>query len=408
MHIALASGFEGTAEGIEAREILGKCVHCGFCTATCPTYQILGDELDGPRGRIYLIKQALESGRCTHITRQHLDRCLTCRSCETTCPSGVAYGRLLEIARTTVEELAPRPIGQRLVRWLLRRMLQGPWFGPMLGLGRTVRWALPQILARHVPPRRPAGRAAAQAGATRSVLMLEGCVQPAMAPVINAAAGRVLAKLGFRIVPVTGAGCCGALDLHLGANDPALAAMRRNIDAWWPHVQTGIEAIVMTASGCGVTVREYGELLKNDAAYADKARRISELTLDLCEVVSPLEVGEMASLKERRVAFQSPCTLQHGQGITGKVEGILKRAGATLVPVADGHLCCGASGTYSLLQPGLSHRLLANKLGNLAQGRPDVIVTANIGCLSHLEAKATSPVRHWIELLDPNPPAPLF
>ena len=404
MYASLSSIFQGTPEGLEAGAILGKCVHCGFCTATCPTYQLLGDELDGPRGRIYLIKQALESGTCTDITRGHLDRCLTCRSCETTCPSGVAYGRLLEIARPVVERLAPRPLTQRLQRWLLRRILLGPWFAPLLALARAVRWALPESLARHVPRQRPVGQRAVQTG-LRAVLMLEGCVQPAMAPVINAAAGRVLARFGFMVVPVSGAGCCGALDLHLGASGAALEAMRRNIDAWWPHVEAGIEAIVMTASGCGVTVREYGKLLENDLLYAAKAKRVSGLTQDISQLIEPLEVEELAREVGLKVAFQSPCTLQHGQKITGIIENILRRAGLTVVPARDGHLCCGAAGTYSLLEPVLSRQLLSNKLENLERGQPDVIATANIGCLAHLESAAGSAVCHWIELLDPDPPS---
>ena len=403
MYASLSSSFQGTPEGLEAGAIIGKCVHCGFCTATCPTYQLLGDELDGPRGRIYLIKQAMESETCTDITRGHLDRCLTCRSCETTCPSGVAYGRLLEIARPVVEHLAPRPLAQRLQRWLLRRILLGLWFAPLLALGRAVRWALPESLARQVPRKRPAGKPAVQTG-PRAVLMLEGCVQPAIAPVINAAAGRVLARLGFRVVPVSGAGCCGALDLHLGASGAALAAMRRNIDAWWPHVEAGIEAIVMTASGCGVTVREYGKLLENDPLYAAKAKRVSGLTQDISQLIEPLAVEGLGREVGLKVAFQSPCTLQHGQKITGIIENILKRAGLTLVPTRDGHLCCGAAGTYSFLEPVLSHQLLANKLENLERDQPDVIATANIGCLAHLESAAGSAVCHWIELLDPDPP----
>ena len=403
MYATLASIFQGTPEGLEAGAILGKCVHCGFCTATCPTYQLLGDELDGPRGRIYLVKQTLESGTCTDITRGHLDRCLTCRSCETTCPSGVAYGRLLEIARPVVERLAPRPLGQRLQRWLLRRILLGPWFARLLALGRVVRWALPQSLARHIPLHRPAGQRAVQTG-PRAVLMLEGCVQPAMAPVINAAAGRVLARFGFMVVPVSGAGCCGALDLHLGASGSALQAVRRNIDAWWPHVEAGVEAIVMTASGCGVTVREYGKLLENDPVYAAKAKRISGLTRDISELLEPLAIEELGRGVELKVAFQSPCTLQHGQQITGIVENILRRAGLTVVQIRDGHLCCGAAGTYSLLQPVLSRQLLKNKLENLERHSPDVIATANIGCLAHLESASDSAVCHWIELLDPDPP----
>ena len=400
MHTVLADFIRETPAGQEAREIIGKCVHCGFCTATCPTYQLLGDELDSPRGRIYLIKHALESGECAAPTRTHLDRCLTCRSCETTCPSGVRYGRLLEIGREVVEEKAPRHLLERAVRWLLRRMMLGPLFAPMLGAARTVRAVLPHILARQVPPRRPTGDRPAPRH-PRQVLMLEGCVQPAMDPAINAAACRVLDRIGLSVKNVPGTGCCGALSLHLGASEEARQAMRRNIDAWWPHVEAGIEAIVMTASGCGVTVREYAELLAEDDNYAEKARQISELTRDIAEVIHDGEHSSLQAPPGIRVAFHSPCSLQHGQAIRGKVEAILAAAGAELVPVVDSHLCCGSAGTYSLLQPALSGQLLDNKLGHLQQHEPQVIASANIGCLVHLAGEASVPVRHWVELLDP-------
>ena len=403
MHVQLASAFEGTSFGKEASDILGKCVHCGFCTATCPTYQLLGDELDGPRGRIYLVKQLLETKEASKITRVHLDRCLTCRSCETTCPSDVHYGRLVELARPVVDELCPRPVLERLGRWSLVHLMLGPWFGLLLRIGQTLRGLLPESVARHIPKRYHAGIVPRSQG-NRRVLMLDGCVQPAMAPQINAAARRVLAKLDVDVRSAKQAGCCGALQLHLGDTDPALDAMRRNIDAWWPEIENGVEAIVMTASGCGVTVREYGQLLKNDPVYFEKAERVSELTVDLSEFISPEDVASLGAMSPRRVAFHSPCTLQHGQGIRGKVERILKTAGADLVSTHNSHLCCGAAGTYSVLQSELSIRLLDQKISDLNQDAPELIVTANLGCLAQLASSSPVPVRHWIELIDPSSP----
>lgn len=401
MHVQLAAVFQETVFGNEAKEILGKCVHCGFCTATCPTYQLLGDELDGPRGRIYLIKEFLESGQCGEATQVHLDRCLTCRSCETTCPSGVSYGRLLEISRPKVSEACPRALPDRVARWMLRHLMLGPWFKPLFKLGRTFRYVMPRALARHIPTVRPTGRRPKNTSG-RKVLMLEGCVQPAMAPQINAAASRALETLGVQVVPDEKAGCCGAIDLHLGAEQKALQSIRRNIDAWWPQIDNGAEAIVMTASGCGVTVKDYGKLLKKDPRYAEKARRVSELTLDLCEFIRPEEIKKSRALDGLRVAFHSPCTLQHGQKISGKVESILEACGATLVATQAKHLCCGAAGTYSVLQPELSSALLKRKVGALTGERPDIIATANIGCLAHIGSESKTPVHHWIELLDPD------
>ena len=403
MYVELAEDFKGTSFGDEASEILGKCVHCGFCTATCPTYQLLGDELDGPRGRIYLVKQLLESAEASETTRLHLDRCLTCRSCETTCPSGVNYGRLIELARPKVEALFQRPRFERLQRWLLVRFLLSAWFGVLFRFGQIIRPALPQSLARHVLEKRPVGLRSESQG-DRSVLMLEGCVQPSMAPQINAAAQRVLAKLDVNVITANKAGCCGALPLHLADSHRALNSMRQNIDAWWPQIEKGVDAIVMTASGCGVTVREYGQLLTDDPAYAEKAARVSGMTVDLCEYISPEDARGLGSCSGRRVAFHSPCTLQHGQGIRGRIESILESAGAILTPVQNTHLCCGAAGTYSVLQPELSSKLLDNKLSDLGQGDPEFLATANIGCLAHLASRSDPPVRHWIELIDPASP----
>jgi glycolate oxidase iron-sulfur subunit len=399
MQTELADFIRDTPEGREAEAILRKCVHCGFCTATCPTYQILGDDLDGPRGRIYLIKRALEGAPVTGSTRLHLDRCLTCRACETTCPSGVQYGRLADIGRAVVEARTERPFLDRLRRRALAFALPNrPLFGALLGLGRAFRAFLPQKLKAKVLPKRPEGAWPAPRHARR-MLVLQGCVQPELAPSINAAAARVLDRLGISLVEAPGAECCGAVRFHLNYQDDGRDDMRRLIDAWWPAVERGdVEAIVVTASGCGATVKDYGHLLGEDPAYKEKAARISALAKDLAEVIpaDALPAGKGRGA----VAFQSPCTLQHGMRIRGSVEAALAKAGYTLAPVADAHLCCGSAGTYSILQPELSTELRTRKLASLQADMPKAIATANIGCLAHLQGGTTTPVRHWIELLD--------
>ncbi len=389
-----------TPQGQEAEAILRACVHCGFCNATCPTYQILGDELDGPRGRIYLMKEMLEGQPVTAETRLHLDRCLTCRNCETTCPSGVQYGRLVDIGRHIAEARAPRPLSEQVLRKTLRTGLTSPiLFEPVLKVGQALRAFLPGPLRDHVP-------AASQAKAwpnkdhARVMLVLEGCVQPGLAPETNAAAARVLDRLGIRLIAAAGAGCCGAIDQHLSAPDAAQNAMRRNIDAWWPYIQKGAEAIVLTASGCGSLVKEYGHHLRHDPAYRDKAAKVSALAMDLSEVLAKEDLKAMRIAQSRRVAFHPPCSLQHGQQVRGVVEDILVRAGFELVPFAESHLCCGSAGTYSLLQPELSRTLRDRKLGHIQSVQPEVIATANIGCQTHLAAGAQVPVVHWITLLD--------
>lgn len=400
MQTSLADFIKHSPEGHEADGILRSCVHCGFCTATCPTYQLLGDERDGPRGRIYLIKQVLEGQPVSATTQQHLDRCLTCRACETTCPSGVRYGRLVEIGRNVVETQVPRPLGDRLIRRALRWLIPHPQrFGLLLRIGQTVRPLLPPSLRRKVPSPRAAGpRPGRHHG--RKMLVLEGCAQASTAPNTNAATARVLDKLGITLIQAASAGCCGAVSLHLSAHEEALNFMRRNIDAWWPAIDDGAEAIVMTASGCGVVVKDYGLQLRHDPKYAHKAARVSELTKDLSEVITPDDVKLLDIRETQRVAFHSPCTLQHGQQITGRVEKLLQAAGYHLTVVPDSHLCCGSAGTYSILQPALSLRLRDNKLAALDSGTPDVIATANIGCQLHLESGAQKPIKHWIELLE--------
>ena len=401
MQTRLADFIRDTPDGRTADAILRKCVHCGFCTATCPTYQLLGDELDGPRGRIYLVKQLLEGAPVTARTQIHLDRCLTCRACETTCPSGVRYGRLADIGRRLVDERVPRPFTERARRKALLAIIPHRGrFAPLLGLGRLARPLLPGALARKVPPREPAGLWP-EPRHTRRVLALGGCVQGAIAPGIDAAAARVLDRLGISYIPTPASGCCGAASHHLNARDPALAMMRQNIDAWWPEIEAGAEAIAITASACAAEVKEYAEILEHDPTYAKKAEHVASLARDLSEIVAAEDSSGLApDQSPRRIAFHSPCTLQHGQKIRGVVEGILERAGFELTPVSDAHLCCGSAGTYSILQPELSRELLTRKLDNLAAHCPEVIATANIGCLAHLATAASVPVRHWIQLLD--------
>jgi glycolate oxidase iron-sulfur subunit len=403
MQTNLADFIKNTREGQEAEQILRKCVHCGFCTATCPTYQLLGDELDGPRGRIYLIKQMLEGKEVTAKTQLHLDRCLTCRNCESTCPSGVQYGRLVDIGRKLVEQQVSRPLSQRLLRTALREVLPRKWiFTPAMKAGQLLRPLLPAALQNKVPKKQDAGSWPGTQHA-RKMLLLDGCVQPAMSPNTNAATARVFDALGVQLIVAPQAGCCGAIRYHLNDQDGGLDDMRRNVDAWWPYLEAGAEAIVMTASGCGATVKEYGHLLVHDPAYAQKAARISALTRDLSEILPDFEAELRTKLDgkiKQRVAFHPPCTLQHGQQIRGKVEGVLRAVGVDVHLCADSHLCCGSAGTYSVLQPELSTQLRDNKLANLHATKPDLIVSANIGCQTHLQSGTEIPVLHWVELID--------
>ena len=414
MQTQLAPEYRARADGQQAEAILRKCVHCGFCTATCPTYQLLGDELDGPRGRIYLIKQVLEGAQPTRKTQMHLDRCLTCRNCETTCPSGVQYGHLVDIGRKIVDEKVPRPLGEKALRWALKEGLPSPLFAPAMKAGQMVRGLLPEALKAKVPAPQDAGAWPTREHA-RKVLMLAGCVQPAMMPNINTATARVLDAVGIQTVIAPKAGCCGAVKFHLNDQAGGMAEMRANIDAWWPLVNPngtgGVEAIVMNASGCGVTVKEYGHILKDDAQYAAKAERISALTRDLSELL-PALLPELAAKLQGRVnqpdtlyAYHPPCTLQHGQKLRGGVETHLNQLGFKLRTARnDAHLCCGSAGTYSVLNPDLSYQLRDRKLGVLGEAfgnqPPDMILSANIGCITHLQSGTGTPVRHWVEVLD--------
>ena len=410
MQTKLSPEFQNSPDGLEAEAILRKCVHCGFCTATCPTYQLLGDELDGPRGRIYLIKQVLEGEVPTRKTQLHLDRCLTCRNCETTCPSGVQYGHLIDIGRKLVDERVPRPAADKAVRWALKEGLPSPLFGPAMAIGQAVRGLLPESLKNKVPARQSAGARPTQQHARR-VLMLEGCVQPAMMPNINAATARVLDAANIQVISAPKAGCCGAVKFHLNDQDGGKREMRHNIDAWWPYVEAAdgpsVEAIVMNASGCGVTVKEYGHILRDDPVYAAKAARISALTRDLSELLPDLvdtlrsKLSIDAVAKAGQIAFHPPCTLQHGQQLRGGVEKHLGALGFQIkVASCEANLCCGSAGTYSVLQPKIAYQLRDRKLGNLSEMKPAAIASANIGCITHLQSGTATPVRHWVEVLD--------
>jgi glycolate oxidase iron-sulfur subunit len=400
MQTQLHPSFRNRVDGPEAEAILRSCVHCGFCNATCPTYRLLGDERDGPRGRIYLMKSLLETGDATARTRTHLDRCLTCRACETTCPSGVRYGRLADFARGVLEERVPRPITDRLQRWAVRSIFsRRRLFAPVWFLARWLRPVLPKSLRAKIVRTGEAGVWPLPRH-RRGMLVLEGCVQPVLAPAIDAATARVFDRIGISLFRVPGGGCCGALSYHLGAREEGLACMRRNIDAWYPWIERGAEAVIVTASGCGLMVREYGQALRHDPRYAARAAAIAERVRDPGEILADEDLSMLSIDSRGPVAFHAPCTLQHGVNLHGVVEDVLRRVGVELVPVADAQQCCGSAGSYSLLQPELAGRLRTLKLAALQRDRPGAIVTANIGCLMHLAAGAKVPVRHWIELLD--------
>jgi len=410
MDTQLADWIKDTPDGKAADAILRKCVHCGFCTATCPTYQILGDELDSPRGRIYLIKQVLEGKQVTRKTQQHLDRCLTCRNCETTCPSGVKYGQLIDIGRKIVDERVERPMAEKLTRESLKMLMTNrPMFTAGMAVGKAVRGILPESIKKKVPAKRTTLPFASTAH-TRKVILLKGCVQPAMMPSIDSATSVILDALGIQSMVVQESGCCGAVKFHLNDHEGGLTQMKTNIDAWYSLLQSGeAEALVMNASGCGVTVREYAQHFESDPEYATKAKVVSEKTLDIGEFITQQNADALARLgtkvtaaiEQQRIpgsiAFHPPCTLQHGQQIKGVIENVLTTLGFKLTPVADSHLCCGSAGTYSVLQPELSKELKKRKLANLMAGKPQAIASANIGCLGHLESDATVDVRHWVE-----------
>jgi glycolate oxidase iron-sulfur subunit len=402
MQTNLADFIKDTPQGKEADAILRACVHCGFCTATCPTYQILGDELDGPRGRIYMIKQVLEGVEPTKKTQQHLDRCLTCRNCESTCPSGVQYGRLVDIGRSVVEEKVGRTFAERVTRGVLRKgLLSKNLFAAGMAVGRAVKPVLPKALKSKVQPLRAKGEWP-NAQHSRTMIVLDNCVQNAMAPAIDFAAARVLDKAGVSLKWVSAGGCCGALSHHMNAHDEAAQKVRANIDAWWPLIEGGAEAIVGTASGCSVMLKDYDHFMQHDAAYAEKAKKIAALSKDVSEVIVTEwpKIKSMLKPSNEKIAYHPPCTMQHGMKLKGGVETMLKDMGYALAPVADSHLCCGSAGTYSVLQSTISNELKARKVASLTADSPTQIATSNIGCMTHIQSGTTLPVKHWIELLD--------
>ncbi|MBN2865766.1 MAG: glycolate oxidase subunit GlcF [Thiotrichales bacterium] len=383
-----------TEKGKTADKILRSCVHCGFCLSACPTYGILGDELDSPRGRIYLIKNALEGKQVTKNSLVHLDRCLTCRSCETTCPSGVEYAHLLDIGREFIEEKSPRSLPQRVMRWSVRKTLTSPTVFNTL----TTLWPF----AKHAPANpklKQLVKAAANKPYPKQVLLISGCVQPALAPNINLATINVLHKLGIGVIETPQEQCCGAVDHHLSGAEDALLKVKRNIDAWLSELEHGAEAIISNTSGCGVMIKDYAHLLRKDKQYAKKAQRIVEHTMDISEYLVKQDLSQFKRPENADVVFHSPCTLQHGQKLAGLVEKTLIELGFQLSPVQDAHLCCGSAGTYSLFQKKLATELRDNKLTNLLANQPEIIATANIGCLMHLQSGTDKPVKHWIELL---------
>lgn len=401
MHVELHPEYAASEQGRQASTLISACVHCGFCLATCPTYLDTRDERDSPRGRIYLIKQLLETGQASEQTHRHLDSCLSCRSCETTCPSGVEYGQLLDIGRGLMEQKAPRPAARRGLRWLLRKGLSRPsLFAWSLRLGQLLRPLLPIKLRKQVPVRQPASKTALGAH-HRRMLLLAGCVQQAATPGTNTAAQCVFDRLGISLQPVARAGCCGAVNYHLAAHEDGLDDMRRNIDAWWPQIEAGAEAIVSSATGCGSMLADYGRLLAGDPAYAARAQRVSELSKDIGEVLLQEDLGKLSAGKDKRkIAVQTPCSLQHGLKQPNLITNILQQAGFELAATQDDHLCCGSAGTYSILQAKMSRRLRDKKLKALGGDLPDLIATGNVGCQLHLQAAAHIPVVHWIELLD--------
>jgi glycolate oxidase iron-sulfur subunit len=403
MYARPAAGLEGTPRGTAAQALLRNCVHCGFCLPACPTYRITGNELDSPRGRIYLIKQLVEGAPASATTREHLDRCLTCRACERACPSGVEYGRLIDLGRELAEERVPRTLPQRALRCGFVELFSRPrLFTAALRLGRAVRGWLPPTLQARIPKPPPPSPAAPSTRQARRVVLLEGCVQPGLSPAINAAAARVLDRLGISVERITGEQCCGALGHHLGHTDRALDQARRNVDACCAALDAGAEAIVSSASACGLMVKDYGRLLADDPVHAARAQRVSAATRDIAEIIDAGDLARRVPIARGsgpRVAWQAPCTLQHGQRIAGRVEALLEAAGCALVPTREATLCCGSAGTYSILQPGLSGELRRRKLAALTDGQPAAIATANIGCLEHLRAASPVPVRHWIELV---------
>jgi glycolate oxidase iron-sulfur subunit len=406
VHVELHPSLKDSVIARDAAQALEACVHCGFCLATCPTYLDTRDERDSPRGRLYLLRELLEDGKATETARHHLDRCLSCRSCETTCPSGVRYSRIADAGRELLEARVPRPVRERVLRWGLRTVVpRRRLFSVALTIARCFRSLMPAKLAAAVPERQPVEpgcEVVAPEGKSGRVLLLEGCVQGAAAPNTNAALRRILKRLGVELVESPSQGCCGALNTHLAATEDGRNDMRRNIDAWWPALSDGADALLVSATGCGAQVRDYGEALARDPAYAAKAALVSEKALDPVEYLQAAEVTGLPRGRSSlpRIAVHTPCTQQHALGLGDRVSELLCAVGYDLCEVRDGHLCCGSAGIYSILQPQMSQRLRTRKLEALCGDSPEVIATANIGCQLHLRGDASVPVRHWLELLD--------
>jgi glycolate oxidase iron-sulfur subunit len=399
-----------------SERILRSCVHCGFCTATCPTYVLLGDELDSPRGRIYLIKQMLEGGKpATEKVVKHIDRCLSCLSCMTTCPSGVHYMHLVDHARKHIEHTYERPALDRALRWLLATLLPRPQLFRLALLGASVLRPLAPLLPERlaamlrlapasVPGSSPVDRPqvfAAQGQRRARVALLSGCAQPVLAPGINEATVRLLTRHGVEVVVAPGAGCCGALTHHMGKEAPALRSAKANIDAWLAEADRGgLDAVVVNASGCGTTVKDYGFMLRADPVYAAPAERVAAMTRDVTELLDGLGLAPAVVDADLVVAYHSACSMQHGQRIKLEPKRLLAAAGFIVVEPAESHLCCGSAGTYNLLQPAIARQLKERKVGNIEALRPDVIATGNIGCLTQIRSGTALPVVHTVELLD--------
>lgn len=399
MQTTIHSTFANSGDAQSAEKILRSCVHCGFCNATCPTYLELGDERDGPRGRIYLIKQFLESGEVSRTSQRHLDRCLGCLACETTCPSGVEYGVLLDIGRDMIDQRVDRPLHQRFTRRLLRLIVpKRTIFAVLLRVGHVLRRILPSRI-RAIVPSRQRKMPIIAAKHTRKVVLLDGCVQAAATPNTNAAASRVLDTLGISTVRVPAVGCCGAVSYHLTAHGEARDTFIRNIDALIPLLDSGVEKIVSSASGCTAMLKKYGKVMAEDRGYAELACKVADMTVDLSEMLSDEDTSQFTVEGTTPVALHCPCTLTHDLGQAGTLRELMQRCGVNLTQTRDDHLCCGSAGTYSILQPMLGRTFLYNKIDALLIGSPARIVTANVGCQMHISSASPVPVLHWVELL---------
>ncbi len=401
MRARLAESNSSKSFALAATEIIRSCVHCGMCNASCPTYQLTGDELEGPRGRIYLIKGILETGETSDVARTHLDQCLVCRSCEASCPSGVKYGELLELTKPHIESSNRSPLRLRIKRYLIVQIVPNKvLFSMFFAVGRLLKPLLSSNL-KILIPERASLQASRRVAHKRKALLLSTCAQSVVRPSIDTAAIKIFDRLGITLIPVAGAGCCGALALHCGYEEKAIVQAKANIDAWWPYIELGAESIIATSSGCGLQLKGYERLLKEFPDYSAKSKYLAGLIKDPIELIDDQKLSAVTKDSDRcSIAFQSPCSQQHGLKINGRVEAVLERLGWNFTKVKDPHLCCGSAGSYSILYPETSARLREEKLNALSQGSPELIVTANIGCQLHLGAKSAVPVIHWLELIE--------